>query len=149
MKGFIEDIESLAVKNKAFRKDEEFIPESAPGALEGINFKLGFANDKTNEDLRPYREWETEQPNLNLEPGPANPLAGQCDVRGLPGVMYRRDGSVVWLEGADVPTTLYNDDPPNGADIMVTQDGNDLALYVDIRNTGPARAKFGPKPVEE
>jgi prepilin-type N-terminal cleavage/methylation domain-containing protein len=132
-------------KTKSFRRDEEWNPRSAPGAIPQISFELRFAGKK-NADLVEYDAWAKDQPNLDLLPTPANPLAGQCDVKGLVGIEYQRDGSVVFLQGADVSTAKFNKEPPESADIIVRQEGNTEALYIDIRNTGPIRPKFAKAP---
>ena len=136
--------------NKKMFIEEDFNPESAPGSIEGISFYLRFAG-KTNDELKRYRDWEKEddQKHLNEIPGPENPLARQCSVKGLPGFKYTRDGSVVAIEGTHIPVNLKKE-PPD-ADITVRQTGNDQALYIDVRNTGPARAYFlaAPQDAEE
>ncbi len=145
---FREGVRVYHVQNKAFRRDEEFIPESAPGSAQGITFNLRFARDggMPNSELPAYREWEKSQPHLNEIPGPSFPQAGQCDVEGIAGVEFERDGTVRWLKGSDVPTSLYKKDPPADADIIVEQTGNAEALYIDIRSTGPIQTQFNVAP---
>jgi type IV fimbrial biogenesis protein FimU len=134
------------VHNRAFRRDEEFNPESAPGSAQGITFNLRFARQGglPNSELLAYRDWEKDpkQSHLNEPPGAANPKAGQCDVDDLPGVEFQRDGSVRWLKGSDVPTSLYKKDPPMDADIIVEQSGNSQAIYIDVRSTGSIQSQL-------
>lgn len=140
---FKEGVRVYHVKNREFRREEEFIPESAPGALKQISFNLRFAR-KTNADLPGYREWEKTQPGLTGEA--SGPEAGKCDVSKLIAIEFQRDGSVLWLPGDDVPTTLFNRRPIPDADIIAMQEGNPEALFIDIRNTGPVRTEMCPVP---
>jgi hypothetical protein len=57
-------------------------------------------------------------------------------------VEFQRDGSVRWLKGSDVPTSLYKKDPPMDADIIVEQSGNSQAIYIDIRSTGSIQSQL-------
>jgi type IV fimbrial biogenesis protein FimU len=133
-------------RNRAFRREEEFNPDSAPGSITGISFELRFAR-RANADLMKYREWEETQHLLHAPP--SEPAAGQCSVDKLVAIEFQRDGTVTWLGGTDVPTVKFSADPPLDADLIVLQDGNLEALYLDVRATGQVRAKFGPAPARE
>jgi prepilin-type N-terminal cleavage/methylation domain-containing protein len=142
---FKEGVRVYNTKERRFPADEDFTPESSPGAATGITFKLEFAG-MDNSQLLEYRKWEATQPNLNKPPS-AGPEAGTCtlDDPNLPMVEFQRDGSVRWLKGDDVPSSRYTADPPGG-DIIVEQAGNPEALYIDIRNTGSIKSKFDKAP---
>jgi prepilin-type N-terminal cleavage/methylation domain-containing protein len=140
---FREGVRVYHERNRAFRKDEEFNPEGAPGALNGITFELRFAQSK-NDDLVAYRDWEKKQPNLNAPPN--TPDAGECSVEGLVAMQFQRDGTITWLKGNNIATSAFNKDPPDDADIIVRQDGNPEALFVDVSQTGKLRVKFAPSP---
>jgi len=136
---FREGVRVYHVRNRAFRADEDFNPEAAPGALSGISFELRFAHLK-NDELDAYRDWEKRQPGLMASLG--SPGAGQCTVDGLVAIEYQRDGTITFLRGENVATSLFNKDPVEDADILVRQEGNPEALFVDVRQTGQVRTKF-------
>ncbi len=140
---FKEGVRVYHVRRQSFRREEEFDADSAPGSVTGITFDVQFARKK-NQELVAYREWERDQPFI-LAP-PTDPNAGQCSVEGLAAVEFQRDGTVRWLMGEDVPTALFNREPAMGADIVVRQEGNPDALFIDIRATGQVRAKVGTAP---
>lgn len=144
---FKEGVRVYSMRNRWFRKEEDFNPESAPGSISGITFNLRFAREggMPNSELPEYRKWAEGQPYLDQTPAPNAPKAGTCDVKGLVAIEFQRDGSVIWTKGADVPSTLLNREPPD-ADLIVEQVGNSKALYIDIRNTGSIRAEFGTAP---
>ena len=127
------------VRNGAFRKEEEFTPESAPGSLQGISFELRFCKQQ-NSDLIAYRDWEKSQPYLNAPLG--TPDAGLCSVDGLVAVEFQRDGTIVWKKGDDIPSNLFTRKPIEDADIIVRQLGNAEQLFIDLRKTGQVRTMF-------
>jgi len=130
-------------RNRSFRREEEFNPEAAPGAQAGITFYLRFV-PLSNEDLVKYRDWEAGQRDLHASPG--TPGAGQCSVEGLLGLTFQRDGTVTWIKGENVATSLFSQDPPRDADIIVRQEGNPEVLFIDVRQTGQIRAKLSQPP---
>jgi hypothetical protein len=134
---FYEGVRTYHVRNKAFRREEEFIPEAAPGASPTVTFELRFAHLK-NTDLIKYRDWERTQPDLNA--AASTPGAGQCSVADLVALEYQRDGTVRWLRGENVASNLY--DRGEDADIIVRQEGNPESLFIDIKQTGQIRTNF-------
>ena len=140
---FREGVRVYHERNRAFRQGEEFNPEGAPGALSGITFELRFAQVK-NVDLIAYRDWEKKQPGLSMTGN--GPGAGQCTVEGLLAMQFHRDGTISWLKGNNIASSAFNKDPPDDADIIVRQDQNPEALYIDISQTGKLRVKFAPSP---
>jgi type II secretory pathway pseudopilin PulG len=133
---FKEGVRVYNIRERSFKRDEEFNPDAAPGSTPGISVKLRFAST-TNASLTDYRTWEDTQPNLRKLRG-STPDAGTCKVDDLVAIEFERDGSVRWLKGDDISTAKFNADPPD-ADIIVTQEGNPEALFIDVRNTGPIR----------
>jgi len=147
---FREGVRVYHVKNQAFRRDEEFIPESAPGSYSGIRINLRFVSyprSFENTNLIAYRDWEKTQPHLNEIPGPDYPQAGTCTLKDPGGkdlisIEFERDGTVQWMTGDDVPSSYFKRLENPDADIIVEQVGNPQALFLDIRNTGPVRTKL-------
>lgn len=120
-----------------FKKLEPYDPESSTT----IEYDLEFARrayEDIPEDLQvlagksdrppPPEEWELE--------------SGDIVIRFLP------DGTVDFGEYEDVPTFLFNESPPEGADIVIRQQGNNTTRgYLDIRPTG--RTVFKVEEFEE
>ena len=146
---FQEGVRVYDVKNRSWMADDDFDPKTAPAASPRIHFDLFFAG-KHSDGLPAYEEWEIDAPRpaATRRGSRANPDSGfdQVSVEGLIAIVFGRDGtlSMIAAGGSDVPSGKYRMDPPRGADIVVWQDGNDNAAFIDLQSTGSIKFKIAP-----
>lgn len=132
--------------------DDLFDPQQGPLSTDKLWYVLGFLQGLPSTSLPQYQDWEDAQKrSARAERSAAGDDAGdpnarksdaiRFDVRKLPRLTYLRDGSASFPVGTNVDSNLFRAEPPENADIIVYQDSNSAACFIDIRPQGQLRSK--------